>query len=416
MAASGPSSTPLGKAFGKYVVHRQIAEGGMAVVFEARHSKLGHRVALKLLSRELRDKPDLVARFEREARAAARLESPHVCRVLDIDVSDDGRPYIVMEYLEGRDLEQLIRYRAPIPWPESVVYIIEACAAVSVAHRAGIIHRDLKPANLFLADEGQRKIIKILDFGISKVSEATDVSSTSTQTMLGTPLYMSPEQVRSARDVDGRADIWSLGVIIYELISGQPPFLRENASGVIAAIVTDPFVPIRQLRPEVPPGLGDAIARALEKNPDARYQRVEDFANALIPHAPQWFKPPNLPTTPGPGRGPLPAALTSSLADGMESDRTIADPNAMPDALPAQPIQPPTQPMFAPMSAHQAPAAMMPMPPNPLAPAGPSSITRTTAGGEKKTSRGMMFVAVIAVGAFVASLIFVAIMFVTQKR
>src|SRR5581483_7464765 len=217
---------------------------------------------------------------EREARAAARLESPHVCRVLDIDVSDDGRPYIVMEYLEGRDLEQLIRYRAPIPWPESVCYIIEACAAVSVAHKAGIIHRDLKPANLFLADEGQRKIIKILDFGISKVSEATEVSSTSTQTMLGTPLYMSPEQVRSARDVDGRADIWSLGVILYELVSGQPPFLGTTTAA-IAAIVADATPRPREVRPEVPEGLERAILTALAKCPQDRFPSAEALAAAL---------------------------------------------------------------------------------------------------------------------------------------
>src|SRR5258708_17561715 len=134
--SSGPSSTPLGKVFGKYIIHRHIADGGMATVFEARHAKLGQRVAIKLLSRELRDKPDLVARFEREARAAGRLESPHVCRVLDIDTADDVRPYIVIEYLEGRDLEALIPYRAPIPWPESVVYLIEARPASSASHRA----------------------------------------------------------------------------------------------------------------------------------------------------------------------------------------------------------------------------------------------------------------------------------------
>jgi serine/threonine protein kinase len=382
------------------VIKRVMAEGGMATVYEAVHAKLGHRVAIKLLARHLLSKPDVVERFEREARAAARLESTHVVRVIDVDVAEDGRPYIVMEYLEGRDLETELRARGQLPIGDAVAYVLEAAAAVSVAHKAGVVHRDLKPANIFLAQEGARRVVKVLDFGISKVSSPNEVSATSTQTMLGTPLYMSPEQVRSARDVDGRADIWSLGVVLYETITGQLPFLREDASGVIAAIVSDPITPIAQLRPEIPPPLAAAIMKSLEKDRNARFRFIEEFAAALMPFAPGWFRPPKMVTVPPFAPG-LPPHLAHSLSDGIDSDRTVADPNFAPDAL--RPYQPPPQP-FVPGAA-QTPD-----------PSQPSAVTRTTAGGgtRPKSDRGKLVLAIV-IGTVVGAMAFAAALIVRAR-
>ena len=369
-----PSSVQPGRAFGKYVVKRFIAEGGMATVFEAQHQKLDQRVAIKLLNRNLAQKPDIVQRFEREARAAARLVSPHVVRVIDVDTSDDGRPYIVMEFLEGRDLEEEIRHRAPMPVGDAVAYILEAASAVSLAHRMGIVHRDIKPANIFIANERPQKVVKVLDFGISKVDSPTEISATSTQTMLGTPLYMSPEQVRSARDVDGRTDIWSLGVCLYECLTGQLPFMAEEASAVIAAIVADPIAPIKQLRPDLPDALAAAVMKALEKDRNNRYKLVDEFSNALLAFAPPWFRAP----PPSSGRNSAPMAkhaahLSNSLADSLEDERTVADPDAAPDAL--RPVAPAV--------------TALPMPPPPPPPpmaetSQPGAVSRTTAGGDKK--------------------------------
>ncbi len=230
---------------GKYVVERLIAEGGMGAVFEARHTRLGHRVAIKLLQPYTRIVPQIGDRFEREARAAAQIRSRNVARVIDVETLPDGAPFMVMELLEGHDLEAEIGTRGTIPPVEAVNYALEACAGMAEAHRLGIIHRDLKPANLFLSMEGGERVLKVLDFGISKLTADVDLKMTSTNSVLGTPLYMSPEQVRSAKHVDARSDIWSLGIILYEMLSGTVPFLGETANAVAASIVADEAVPPR---------------------------------------------------------------------------------------------------------------------------------------------------------------------------
>ena len=254
----------------------------MGAVFEATHVKLGQRVAIKMLLPELLDAPDLVARFEREARAAARLRHRNAARVTDVDQTDAGVPYMVMELLHGHDLESELEARRPLPIGECVHYVMQAASAMSEAHALGTVHRDLKPSNLFLHDEADgSSCLKVLDFGISKLT-TDDVRVTSTQTQMGTPLYMSPEQVRSAKNVDHRTDVWSLGVILYELLAGEPPFMG-TAAGVGAAIAADDPRPLRELRPEVPEALAAVVRRAREKDPAKRFQSMQDLASALAP-------------------------------------------------------------------------------------------------------------------------------------
>jgi serine/threonine-protein kinase len=268
---------------GKYRLSRLLGEGGMGIVFEAEHLRLMQRVAIKWLRPDVLAMPDALERFDREARAICRMRGPHVAHVMDVDADGFGRPYMVMELLQGRDLEVELQTRGALPISEAVDWTLQACAAIAEAHKAGIVHRDLKPSNLFLAEEAGARVVKVLDFGISKLARDEPSVTTATVT-LGTPLYMSPEQVRSSKDVDGRADIWSLGVILYELVTGSPPFLGTTTAA-IAAIVADATPRPREVRPEVPEGLELAIMTALAKSPDDRFPTAEAFAAALMPFA-----------------------------------------------------------------------------------------------------------------------------------
>ncbi|HEX8791944.1 MAG TPA: serine/threonine-protein kinase [Polyangiaceae bacterium] len=273
---------PMG---GKYRLLRQLGEGGMGVVFEAEHVRLGQRVAIKFLRDDVLAMPDAVERFEREARATCRIHGPHVAQVLDVDADERGRPYIVMELLKGRDLEAELQERGALRVEEAVDWVLQACAAVADAHAAGIVHRDLKPSNLFLADHQGTRVLKVLDFGISKIAcEDRSDALTSVGLTVGTPLYMSPEQVRCSRDVDARTDVWSLGVILYELVAGVPPFMGTTTAA-IAAIVADATPSLREARPGVPAGLERAVATALAKCPAHRFPSVEAFGAALMPFA-----------------------------------------------------------------------------------------------------------------------------------
>jgi len=270
----------------KYTVIRALGRGGMGIVLEAEHMRLGQRVALKLLLPEIRSMGEITARFEREARAVARLQGPHVARILDVDALPDGSPFMVMELLRGRELGDELDERRKIPYREAVGYILQAAAAMAEAHRMGIVHRDLKPANLFLCDTGTHRTVKVLDFGISKLTNDINASMTTTASAFGTPLYMSPEQVRSVKNVDARADIWSLGVVLYELLSGELPFHHESATGILAAILTEKPVPIGKRCPEIPRALAEAVMRALEKHPEDRFRDVREFAAAIAPYGP----------------------------------------------------------------------------------------------------------------------------------
>jgi eukaryotic-like serine/threonine-protein kinase len=273
---------------GKYRIERLLGQGGMGVVMAATHVTLGKLVALKLMRRDLAVDPGATQRFVREARAASLLRSEHIVRVIDLDTLDDGSPYIAMEYLEGEDLGAVLARRGPLPAHDAATYIVQVCEAIAEAHAAGIVHRDLKPANLFLTLRADSPCVKVLDFGVSKIIAggpfADHVASTDTKALVGSPQYMAPEQLISAKLVDPRTDIWALGCILYELVAGETPFGASHAlAQVLASILRDEVPPLEQRCPHLPAGFAPIVARCLDKDPARRYQRVDELAAALAP-------------------------------------------------------------------------------------------------------------------------------------
>jgi serine/threonine-protein kinase len=293
--ASGASAS-LPSFTDKYDIERVLGRGGMGTVFEARHARLGHRVAIKVLAVDLCVHAELVTRFEREARAASALSSPHAARVFDIETTADGVPFMVMELLSGCDLAKTIEREGPQPIGRSIRWMLEACHAIAEAHSLGIVHRDIKPSNLLLCDDNS---IKVLDFGIAKhlpsptspIVDVKEAAITMGLTPLGTPQYMSPEQVRCAKEVDARTDIWSLGVTLYELVCGRPPFNHDIAQACLAAIVADPVPDPRSFRPDLPDAVAESILRALDKEPDERFATIEELVEALAPFSDEAVSP-----------------------------------------------------------------------------------------------------------------------------
>jgi eukaryotic-like serine/threonine-protein kinase len=270
---------------GKYRVERVIGEGGMGVVVAAKHLQLDSLVALKFI---LQDKGQAVERFIREARSAVRLKSEHVARVSDVGTLESGMPYMVMEYLEGRDLSSVLASKGPLPITDAVGYVVHACEAIAEAHGLGIVHRDLKPHNLFLTSGvGGRPKVKVLDFGISKTSGAELALTRSTE-IVGTPVYMSPEQLRSARDVDLRTDIWAIGVVLYELLTARLPFEADTLPQLCTMVLSDTPVSPSVHRPEVPLALSAAVLRCLQREPGERFADVAELVLALAPFTPEW--------------------------------------------------------------------------------------------------------------------------------
>ena len=272
---------------GKYRIDHVLGSGGMGIVVAAMQVELERRVAIKFLLRAAAKNAEVVARFSREARAAARMQGEHVARILDVGALPDGLPYMVMEYLEGADLAERIAAHPGGMAIEEVARIgVEACDALAEAHAAGIVHRDLKPANLFLARRPDRTTtVKLLDFGISKAP--TDVAGiTSTQAVIGSPVYMSPEQLVSAKNVDHRSDIWSLGVVLFEALAGLPPFNAESMPQIVTRILHTSAPRLLEARPDLPPQVDQLIAACLEKDPAARPQNVAQVAAGLAPCTP----------------------------------------------------------------------------------------------------------------------------------
>ncbi|HEV7556884.1 MAG TPA: serine/threonine-protein kinase [Kofleriaceae bacterium] len=266
----------------KYRVGRVIGRGGMGVIVEATHLQLGTRVAIKILRSDATEKPDVAERFLREARAAAQLKNEHICRVHDYGTLPDHSPFMVMELLEGRDLGSLVDFEGPLDPKLVAEYVIQACAGIAEAHARALIHRDLKPGNLFLELRADGSpCIKILDFGIAK--HESDFKLTQTQSVVGSPSYMAPEQLKSSKLVDARTDIWGLGVVMYELLSEQLPFTGDSMPELVLAITTEPPPPL--FGGKIPGALIDIVYKCLSKNPDERFQSVGELAEALLPFA-----------------------------------------------------------------------------------------------------------------------------------
>jgi eukaryotic-like serine/threonine-protein kinase len=276
---------------GKFRVTRFVGAGGMAQVFEAINEDLDERVALKLMHPALRADRMLTERFRAEARAAARIRSENVARVFDVVSTDSGDPVIVMEFLEGQDLRDWAHERGPVAIDIAVGIMVEACAGLAVAHANGIVHRDVKPENLFIAEElGSRTVVKLLDFGISRAAIGYDPARPGSgqhaaTRLLGTPTYMAPEQINSSRAADCRIDVWGVGVLLFELLTGVTPFAGDSPEATCLAVLNGHKRDLRVLRPDVPDDLATVIDRCLKTNPQARFPSVADLAVALRPFA-----------------------------------------------------------------------------------------------------------------------------------
>ncbi|WP_437288236.1 serine/threonine-protein kinase [Sorangium sp. So ce406] len=302
---------------GKYRIVRVIGAGGMGAVLEAHHLVLDQRVAIKLVLPEAAKRDGSVPRFLREARAASSLRSEHVARVLDVDTLDGGLPYLVMDLLEGTDLSARLRAEGPLPIEEACEMGVQICEGLSEAHARGIVHRDIKPGNLFVVRRADGSpLVKVLDFGIAKlVAPADEISAdslTSQNALVGSPLYMSPEQMRSSRAVDMRSDIWSLGVALYQALSGKLPFEAETFGALILLVTQELPAPLASLRAGLPEALSRSIMRCLERRPEDRWQDVAQLAAALAPFAPARCRPlverAQATLAAASGRGSLPSA------------------------------------------------------------------------------------------------------------
>ena len=285
-----PGVQPGDVLAGKYRVERILGAGGMGVVVAAHHIQLDEKVALKFLIPEALGNAEALARFEREARAAVKIKSEHVARVSDVGKLENGAPYMVMEYLEGDDVSTLLQQQGTLPVEQAVDFILQTCEAIAEAHTLGIVHRDLKPANLFCIRRRDGQLsIKVLDFGISKLtlgaadgSGNRDMGMTRTTAVIGSPIYMSPEQMKSSRNVDARTDIWSLGVIFFELLTGRVPFEGDTVTELAIRIATEPAPPLSAFRAGLPPGLEPIVVGCLAKSPDQRFQNVGTLAASLV--------------------------------------------------------------------------------------------------------------------------------------
>lgn len=272
---------------GKYRIEGTIGKGGMAVVLAATHEGLQQPVAVKILQPQYASSHELQERFFREARALAALSSKHITRVFDVGKLDGGAAFLVLERLEGLDMHEVLQRDGPLHWKRAVRYILEACEGLREAHAHGVLHRDLKPSNMFLANpttpEGPDGCIKLLDFGLAKLKEENVTVLTGAESVMGSPSYMAPEQIKGLINADERSDVWSLGVSLYELLTDGYPFEADNATKIAAAVIMKEPIPLKGRSRPVPPGLEDVIMACLEKPTDKRVATVEALIARLTP-------------------------------------------------------------------------------------------------------------------------------------
>jgi tRNA A-37 threonylcarbamoyl transferase component Bud32 len=272
----------------RYEIVRRIGEGGMGAVYEGKHTVLGRQVAVKVLLEKFLEKTELVARLLQEARLASAIGHENIVDVTDFGTTADGRSYVVMEFLEGESLAQVVMRDAPLAVDRCLRIARQVVSALVAAHDKGIVHRDIKPENVFLLRRGEQDFVKVVDFGVSKAVRSRDdgqdlLRLTRTGMVLGTPLYMSPEQARGGDDVDVRADVWAVGVMLYECLTGEVPFRANNYLGVISQVLTQEVQPPSKLRPElgIPPAVEAVVMRAMEKDRERRYQKMSDLERDL---------------------------------------------------------------------------------------------------------------------------------------
>ncbi|PIE05699.1 MAG: hypothetical protein CSA75_03405, partial [Sorangium cellulosum] len=272
---------------GKYRLVRIIGQGGMGSVWEGEHISLGTRVAIKFIEMELAQSDEARTRFDQEARAAAKLQSRYVVGVFDHGIMPDGRPFIVMEYLAGETLEERVVARGRMTIAETAPIISQVARGLSKAHNLGIVHRDLKPENIFLADspDDDEQVAKVVDFGIAKFTDGSPngmSSSTRTGTILGTPVYMSPEQARGLRNIDHRSDLWALGVVVYRCCVGRLPFEGQAVGDIVVKICTQDPVPPSSIDPSLPRSFDAWFARCVARDPVQRFSSAKELASELM--------------------------------------------------------------------------------------------------------------------------------------
>ena len=388
---------------GRYKVEGVLGTGGMGVVMSAREVSSGRRAALKFLLPSAARVPQAKARFLREAKAAGAIRSEHVARVIEVGELENGAPFMVLEYLEGADFSAVLKQRRRLPVAEAVDLVLQAAVAVVEAHALGIVHRDLKPSNLFLTVRADRSpLVKVIDFGLSKMTApndlgARDASLTANDFAMGSPYYMSPEQLRGLKHVDARTDVWALGVILYELLAGRRPFDGTTLTAVCASIAADTQAPLTTLREDVPAALDALIGRCLEKDIKRRIQTVDELVRGLQPFGTGedavqvdflTDPPPPLssgsprsaprsnreaPAVPAPPSSASKARTAEPPAAVSNADSPAAAPPASQAAVPAAPQRPAPRPAMLPPAAIATPPALPSAVATPL-PASPSAI------------------------------------------
>ncbi len=311
---------------GKYRLVRLIGDGGMGTVFEARHEVLGTGVALKFLHAELAKRTGLAQRFLQEARVSANIQSPHVTRVTDVDSTPDGTPYLVMELLSGESLQQLLDRKAKLRPDQAIDFTLQTLSGLEAAHAIGVVHRDLKPDNVFVTPSSGGPLLKLIDFGIAKLRASNEFQRGLTRAgaMMGTPEYMAPEQLYSAADVDHRADLFSLGVMMFEMLSGLRPADGDDAPAIIGKVVAGDIRDLRELEPELPLALVEIVLRAIAPERGNRFDSALDMRQALAPFAGELSHAGRLAATPVPALASAALDGQSASFAGSESQQTLA--------------------------------------------------------------------------------------------